>query len=93
MSYPASILVYSLLVGTSYLQLLAAYPSPLTLKTNGMFQVRMQLAGVSKLTSCDAHTVLTAGRKLWQHEGVQGLYRGKGTTFLHLSFVLPDLLG
>ncbi|CAK9082565.1 unnamed protein product [Durusdinium trenchii] len=41
-----------------------------------VIKVRMQLAGVSKLTSCDAHTVLTAGRKLWQHEGVQGLYRG-----------------
>ena len=36
----------------------------------------MQLAGVSALTSCNAHTVLSAGQKLWQHEGIQGLYRG-----------------
>lgn len=41
-----------------------------------VIKVRMQLAGVAQLTSCDAQTVLAAGQKLWRHEGLQGLYRG-----------------
>lgn len=36
----------------------------------------MQLAGVSQITSCNAQTVLGAGRKLWQQEGPAGLQRG-----------------
>ncbi|CAE7597199.1 ucpB [Symbiodinium microadriaticum] len=39
-------------------------------------KVRMQLAGVSQITSCNAQTVLGAGRKLWQQEGPAGLQRG-----------------
>ncbi|CAE7435437.1 ucpB [Symbiodinium sp. CCMP2456] len=39
-------------------------------------KVRMQLAGVSQITSCNAQTVLGAGRKLWQQEGPTGLQRG-----------------
>ena len=37
----------------------------------------MQLAGVSQITSCNAQTVLGAGRKLWQQEGPTGLQRGE----------------
>ena len=37
----------------------------------------MQLAGVSQITSCNAQTVLGAGRKLWQQEGPAGLQRGE----------------
>ena len=40
-------------------------------------EVRMQLAGVAQLTTCNAHTVLAAGQKLWEQEGLQGLYRGR----------------
>ncbi|CAJ1341855.1 unnamed protein product [Effrenium voratum] len=40
-----------------------------------VIKVRMQLAGVSQLTSCNA-TVLSAVRQLWESEGLRGLHRG-----------------
>ncbi|CAE7292414.1 ucpB [Symbiodinium natans] len=39
-------------------------------------KVRMQLAGVSQITSCNAQTVLSSGQKLLQQEGLSGLQRG-----------------
>lgn len=61
-------------------------------------EVRMQLAGVAQLTTCNAHTVLAAGRKLWEQEGLQGLYRGRELwpewkiLKIHALEVHPDIL-
>ncbi|CAE7476028.1 ucpB [Symbiodinium pilosum] len=41
-----------------------------------VIKVRVQLAGVSQITSCNAQTVASAGRKLLQQEGLRGLQRG-----------------